>query len=178
MHFRIVSVVAVTAAVCALGAGAAQAQTIQPGVAIESQGSFCTMAWVFDGGGNVYVVFSDQRNIYMSASSDRAVTWTTPVRVSNGNGSRCSVFPNVCAGSAGRILVAWYGTNSTCPPTGSPWAPSRSATPPAHRRNARSATPRPSSSAVEITWRGSRAQRSAALAAAVADRPRRGVADG
>jgi hypothetical protein len=32
----------------------ASAQSIQPGESIESEGSFCTLAWIFDGGGNTY----------------------------------------------------------------------------------------------------------------------------
>jgi hypothetical protein len=32
----------------------ASAQTIQPGVPIESEGSGCTLAWIFDGGGATY----------------------------------------------------------------------------------------------------------------------------
>lgn len=69
--------------------------------------------WVaVDQAGNVYTVFSDQRNVYYSASQDHGLNWSQPVRVSNGNETRSSVFPNVTAGSAGRILVSWYGTTS------------------------------------------------------------------
>jgi hypothetical protein len=32
----------------------ASAQTIQPGASIESEGSFCTLAWIFNGGGGTY----------------------------------------------------------------------------------------------------------------------------
>jgi hypothetical protein len=66
-----------------------------------------------DNAGNVFVVFSDQRNVYYSFSTDQAAHWSQPVRVSNGNETRCSLLPTVVAGSAGRILIGWYGTSST-----------------------------------------------------------------
>src|SRR2546423_10707589 len=46
-----------TAAVVAVALAApasASAQTIQPGSSIESGGAFCTLSWIFDGGGNTY----------------------------------------------------------------------------------------------------------------------------
>ena len=51
MHHRIASAAALAASVLALGAASAHAQTIQPGVAIESGGSFCTLNWIYDGQG-------------------------------------------------------------------------------------------------------------------------------
>src|SRR5918998_995602 len=51
MHLRTVSAVAVAAAVLAVGASSAQAQTIQPGVAIVADGSYCTLNWIYDGQG-------------------------------------------------------------------------------------------------------------------------------
>ena len=50
--------IAATCAAAALLAGAApasaQAQTIQPGISIEADGSYCTLAWVFYGPGGQY----------------------------------------------------------------------------------------------------------------------------
>ena len=51
MHLRTVSTAAVAAVVLAFGAGSAQAQTIQPGVSIVADGSFCTLNWIYDGQG-------------------------------------------------------------------------------------------------------------------------------
>ena len=46
---------AATVMVAALALPAsASAQTIQPGVPIESEGSYCTLAWILDGGGGPY----------------------------------------------------------------------------------------------------------------------------
>src|SRR4051794_1568039 len=46
---------AATAVVAALALPAsASAQTIQPGSSIESEGSFCTLNWIFDGSGGPY----------------------------------------------------------------------------------------------------------------------------
>ena len=41
-------------ATTALFAAPAQAQTIQPGVSIEADGSYCTLAWIFHGPGGQY----------------------------------------------------------------------------------------------------------------------------
>lgn len=51
MHLRTVSAAAIAAAVLAFGAASAQAQTIQPGVSIVADGSFCTLNWIYDGQG-------------------------------------------------------------------------------------------------------------------------------
>src|SRR5215208_6911883 len=46
---------AATAIVAALALpSSASAQTIQPGSSIESEGSYCTLNWIFDGGGGPY----------------------------------------------------------------------------------------------------------------------------
>ena len=49
MHLRTLFAVAVTA--LAVRAASAQAQTIQPGVAIVADGSYCTLNWIYDGQG-------------------------------------------------------------------------------------------------------------------------------
>lgn len=51
-HKRLLAALTVVAAL-ALPA-AASAQTIQPGSSIESEGSFCTLNWIFDGAGGPY----------------------------------------------------------------------------------------------------------------------------
>jgi len=69
-----------------------------------------------DKAGNLYIVFSDDRNVYLCTSTDRGVTWTTPVRVNRGAGaSNSCIFPQVVAGSAGHIAVCFYGASTTSP---------------------------------------------------------------
>jgi hypothetical protein len=53
MHRRTIAVLCAVAGALAT-ASPATAQTIQPGVSIESEGSYCTMAWVFHGPGGQY----------------------------------------------------------------------------------------------------------------------------
>lgn len=69
-----------------------------------------------DNAGNLYNVFSDDRNIYLCASTDHGVTWTTPVRVNRGSGtSNSCIFPQIVAGSPGHIAICFYGTSDTSP---------------------------------------------------------------
>jgi len=69
-----------------------------------------------DTAGNLYIVFSDDRNVYLSTSTDRAVTWSRPVRVNRGGGaSNSCIFPQIAAGSPGRIAICFYGTSATSP---------------------------------------------------------------
>ncbi len=66
--------------------------------------------------GNLYTVFSDDRNVYLCTSVDHGVTWTTPVRVNRGAGaSNACVFPQIAAGSPGRVVIDFYGTSATSP---------------------------------------------------------------
>ncbi len=69
-----------------------------------------------DKAGNLYIVFSDDRNVYLCTSTDKGVTWTTPVRVNRGAGaSNSCIFPQVVAGSVGHIAVCFYGASTTSP---------------------------------------------------------------
>lgn len=75
-------------------------------------------SWIaVDGAGNVYTVWADGNNVYYSGSSDlkttNAATWSLPVRVNNGAATKTCVLPMVDAGSDGRIVVAWYGTDAS-----------------------------------------------------------------
>lgn len=51
MHLKTISAAAVAALGLAFGASSAQANTIQPGVAIVADGSYCTLNWIYDGQG-------------------------------------------------------------------------------------------------------------------------------
>ena len=69
-----------------------------------------------DDQGNLYIVFSDDRNVYLSTSTDHANTWSRPVRVNRGGGeSNACIFPQIAAGSPGRVVMCFYGTSATSP---------------------------------------------------------------
>jgi hypothetical protein len=66
--------------------------------------------WVaVDEVGNVYTAFSDDHNIYYCFSTDQGQHWSSPRRVSNGAATKTAIFPAMEAGSAGRLVFAWYG---------------------------------------------------------------------
>lgn len=66
-----------------------------------------------DKAGNLYAVWIDEsdHNVYYSYSKDAGKTWG-PVRQVNGNDANSNVFPWAQAGSAGKLVVAWYGNSS------------------------------------------------------------------
>jgi hypothetical protein len=69
-----------------------------------------------DNAGNLYMTFSDDRNIYLTHSTDHGVTWSTPCRVNRGAGaSNSCIFPQIAAGSPGRVVMCFYGTSATSP---------------------------------------------------------------
>jgi hypothetical protein len=62
--------------------------------------------------GYVYAVWSDNSNIWFSASSDQGTTWTTPVQVNAGKTlGNANVFPWVGADANGHAVVVWLGDN-------------------------------------------------------------------
>jgi len=65
-----------------------------------------------DADGNIYTTWSDGENIYYSFSTDQGDTWSRPIRVNSGSGTKTSIFPMVEAGSAGRIIFGWYGSSA------------------------------------------------------------------
>jgi len=66
-----------------------------------------------DRGGNVHIVYSDGTNVYLTSSATRGATWTTPVRVNNGTGTKTALAPWVDAGNAGKVDIIWWGTSSS-----------------------------------------------------------------
>jgi hypothetical protein len=67
-----------------------------------------------DNEGNIYLTWSSQTHIYMSASSDKGESWTT-TEVTKTNGTR--VLPWITAGDPGRVALTWYDTNDTSAPS-------------------------------------------------------------
>jgi len=62
--------------------------------------------------GTAYVPYSNGKDIFLVHSSDRGMTWSTPVRVSNGPETRTSVFPWMETGpTPGSVGIVWYGTS-------------------------------------------------------------------
>jgi BNR/Asp-box repeat len=62
-----------------------------------------------DRAGNVYALFSDDRAVYYSYSTDRGRTWSPPVAISRGEATT-AIFPWAAAGDAGKLDVVYYGT--------------------------------------------------------------------
>lgn len=63
-----------------------------------------------DSAGNVYLVFTDDHNLYYSFSRDFGNTWSPPVQI-NQSPSNTAVMPWSIAGSPGALDVVWYGTS-------------------------------------------------------------------
>jgi len=79
-----------------------------------------------DRAGNVYVAFSDDHSVYYCVSSDARnsddATWSKPVRVNDGVATKTAIFPALAAGSAGQIVLTWYGSPTpTAHEAGAAW---------------------------------------------------------
>ncbi len=65
-----------------------------------------------DQGGNLYIAFSDSHSAFLTSSTDHGATWTVPVRVSNGSGTKSTIGPWLTAGAPGKVNVTWWGTSA------------------------------------------------------------------
>jgi hypothetical protein len=63
-----------------------------------------------DRAGNVYSLYSDNHNLYLSFSTTHGQTWNGPFLV-NKTPSNTAIFPWAVAGSAGKLDIVWYGTS-------------------------------------------------------------------
>jgi hypothetical protein len=63
-----------------------------------------------DRAGNVYVVFSDNHDLFYSFSTNFGQTWSAPNLI-NKPPSNTAIFPWASAGRAGGLDVVWYGTS-------------------------------------------------------------------
>jgi flagellar hook capping protein FlgD len=70
--------------------------------------------------GTVYVCWSDDHAIYLTHSLDHGVTWAPAVEVS-GPETGFALFPWLEAGSAGRVAVVWYASQSSVNWDSSDW---------------------------------------------------------
>lgn len=66
-----------------------------------------------DSASNVYVVFDNGTNVFLTASTDQGASWTTPVRVNNGAASKTAIGPWVTAGAPGEVNIAFWGTSDS-----------------------------------------------------------------
>lgn len=65
-----------------------------------------------DRGSNVYIVFSDSHNVFLTSSKDQGANWTVPVRVSNGTATKSAIGPWITAGDSGKVDITWWGTTA------------------------------------------------------------------
>ncbi|HMC30053.1 MAG TPA: sialidase family protein [Candidatus Angelobacter sp.] len=65
-----------------------------------------------DSASNVFVVFCNGTNVFLTASTNQGGTWTTPVRVNNGAGSKTAMGPWITASGPGRVNIAFWGTSA------------------------------------------------------------------
>jgi hypothetical protein len=66
-----------------------------------------------DAAGNVYALWSDGQNIFLSVSTNEGSSWSNPVQVNQNSAAlETSIFPWLVAGQAGEIDVIWYGTSA------------------------------------------------------------------
>jgi hypothetical protein len=63
--------------------------------------------------GTVYVAYSNDHDVFLVHSTDKGVTWSAPVRVSNGAETKTAVFPWLETGpTPGSVGIVWYGTTN------------------------------------------------------------------
>ena len=65
-----------------------------------------------DSANNLYIVFSDGTNSYLTTSQDGGATWKLPAIVQGGFNLKTTVEPWVVAGDPGKINIFYYGTSS------------------------------------------------------------------
>ena len=63
-----------------------------------------------DRAGTVYVVYSDDHNLFYSFSTDGGQTWTGPIQI-NQSPSATAIMPWSVACAPGQLNVVWYGTS-------------------------------------------------------------------
>jgi hypothetical protein len=63
-----------------------------------------------DTAGNLYVVFSDNHNVFYSFSTNSGKTWSPTIQVNHAP-SNTAIMPWSSAGSPGRLDIVWYGTS-------------------------------------------------------------------
>lgn len=75
-----------------------------------------------DQAGTLYVVYSDNHNLFYSFSTDQGQSWTGPIQI-NQSPSATAIMPWSVACAPGELNVVWYGTSffdGTTPPDNYP----------------------------------------------------------
>lgn len=63
-----------------------------------------------DRAGNLYVLYSDNHNLFYSYSTNQGISWSAPVQI-NQAPSATAIMPWSVAGKNGELDVVWYGTS-------------------------------------------------------------------
>ena len=72
--------------------------------------------------GTVYACYSNDHDILLVHSTDKGVTWSQPVRVSNGAETKTAVFPWIETGpTPGSVGIVWYGTTDAANDDNANW---------------------------------------------------------
>ena len=79
---------------------------LNPDTTVDYQNQFPNIA--VDRAGNVYAVYSDDKSVYYSFSTNHGQSWQGPFRVSKS--SETALMPWTTAGSSGKIDVVFYKT--------------------------------------------------------------------
>jgi hypothetical protein len=86
-----------------------------PDVTVDYENNFPNIA--VDRAGNIYAVYSDDKAVFYSFSTDQGQTWHGPFQVSKTG--ETAIYPWTTAGDAGKIDIVYYKTpflaNSTYP---------------------------------------------------------------
>lgn len=65
-----------------------------------------------DAAGNAYTAWTQEDGVFVAGTRDLGVTWTTPLKVSEGLGTMTHIWPWIVAGDEGRVAVVWYATTA------------------------------------------------------------------
>jgi len=66
-----------------------------------------------DSASNVFVVFCNGTNVFLTASTNQGASWTAPVRVNNGASSKTTMGPWITAGGPGHVNIVFWGTTDS-----------------------------------------------------------------
>lgn len=75
-----------------------------------------------DTAGNLYSVFSDNHNVYLSYSTNHGTSWSKPAQVNTGS-AKTAIMPWSVAGAPGKVDIVYYGSpyyDGTNPPDSYP----------------------------------------------------------
>src|SRR2546430_1629591 len=81
---------------------------VNPNTAVSYGHQFVNVS--IDRAGTVYVVYTDDHNLFYSFSTDGGQTWTGPIQI-NQSPSATAIMPWSVACAPGQLNVVWYGTS-------------------------------------------------------------------